>query len=386
MHILGVNCKCVCPLCNGPRGVSRKQTVDRIVHFGHRCFLPEDHFIRYHGMSKDCCPVGYYEGTDESVESVNKLFEDFKVTSRPKVIPKPVPTSRWTPLVPRTKATFGVPAVAAIQPYAKACDGNQSRVAPNMAMFNKGYEAKHFQDFIQPAHCDFRKQRIYERHLDDHYDDNGVGYEQEYEQLEFEFSGDQDMTSLGRLKLKKKVQKLLKDKFNGVKGLSPYYALIYKRNRAGIRDSVCFDPFHCIMNIASKIILLMKGEKFKVDKHLKLALCENRFPFIGLKSFEVEVDVGVKKKKKKSVKKTKRNQYSDISNSNLIPFTLSKKQQEMVDWRQNCIVLPYGHKTSNSFRFIFRQTGYLKGNDKINKMVDWLSQIYIDVFRFGGTV
>ena len=291
------------------------------------------------------------------------MFDDFKLSARPKTYSKPGLTPRWTNAIPRSKDVVAVPS------YSRACDGNQSNVAPNTVLFNKGYEWKHFQDFVYASHCDFRQVKQYTRHPDEHYEINGEGYEREYEELRQKLSSNDDNNALERLKIKKKIQKLLKDKHNGVKGISPYYALIYRKNRAGIRDSVCFDPFHCLMNISEKVLNMIKGEKFKVDKHLRLALCENRFPFMGLKTIApVDVGASVKQKKKKS-KKTKRNQYSDITNSNMIPFTLAKKEQQTVDWRQNCIVLPFGQKTSNSFRFIFRQTGYLKGNDKIK----WLT-------------
>lgn len=347
--------------------MSRKYAIDKIIHVGHREILPENHVFRYCGVSKCCCPKGYYNGADDSVAAVNKLFDDFKLSARPKTFMTPVLTERWTTGIPKSK---GVKAVPSVQ---RACDGNRSKAAPDTTLFNKGYQWKHFKEFVYPAHCDFRAVKKYSRHSDEHYDINGEGYEREYDELRDKLTSSGTVTALERLKVKKKIQKLLKDKHNGIKGLSPYYALIYKKNRAGIRDSVCFDPFHCLMNISEKIINMIKGVKLKVDKHAVLALCENRFPFMGLKRNRPTDDVNsgepVVKKKKNQKKKTKRNQYSDIANSNLIPFTLAKRQQELVDWRQNCIVLPFGQKTSNSFRFIFRQTGYLKGNDKIK----WLT-------------
>lgn len=371
----GVNCKCPCPCCNGPMGISRKQTIDRIVHMGHRAFLPEDHVFRYCGMSKQCCPRGYYEGSQDTVDAVNQLFNNFKpqnvltgVNATPQI------TERWTTPVDGKIS----------EPL--ACDGNDSTAKPNTVLFNTGYKWDDFKGFVYFAHCHFCKVRKYKRHPDSFYETNGIEYERSFnnntKKLRSEERG--PITALVKLKIRDKVRKMLKDK--SVKGLSPYYSLIYRKNRAGIRDSVCFEPFHCIMNTAEKLILGLKGEKYKADKHLILALCENRFPFMvaaitGNKASAVapaDNDVANTsnkrsfKRKKVPIKKTKRNQYTDIPNNSMIPFALVKSQQEMVDWRLNCVVHPKGHRTSNSFRFIFRQTGYLKGNDKIKWLTTYL--------------
>lgn len=345
--------------------MSRKSSIDKIVHIGHRRFLPENHVLRYCGMSQDCCPRGYYEDSQDSVDNVTKLFENFKFDSHLRSHAKPVFTTRWSTPIPKTKTE------SAVSARARACDGNQSVAVMSETMFNKGYKFSDFKDFVQPAHCDFTEVKKYARHEDERYDVNGAAFDKEFEKLmDASLRKYTVVTPAIRLKVKKNIlDNKIKDRFEGSKGLSVYHLLSYRKNRAGIRDSVCWDPFHTKMNVATKIINIMKGEKFKVDKHIQLALCENRFPFIGLKSATITVEPTAKGKKEKKSKKTKRNQYSDIGNSNLIPFTLAKLQQQMVDWRQNCLILPWGHKTSNVVRFIFRQTGYLKGNDKIK----WLT-------------
>jgi hypothetical protein len=358
-------------------GVSRKQTIDKVIHFGHRAFLPEDHIMRYFGMSNNCCPVGYYEGTEDSVADVNKLFNDFKlsdVVTGPAA--QPHATQRWTHMT----NTDAEPEITDERPdmtdHPLACDGNCSKVRPSESMLNTGYSWDHFKNYCFFAHCNFCRVRKYSRHPESYYTENGTKYDREFSRLTTYFKGkvSGELTGLDKIKIRDKVRKLLKD--FPVKGTSPYFMLKYRKNRGGIRDSVCFEPFHCLMNISEKLIVMLKGEKIKIDKHEKLALCENRFPFlVNSQKHKVTTTTNPKtviKKKKVSHQKRKRNQYSDIPNNQLIPFALVKREQEMVDWRLNCIVLPFGHKTSNSFRFLFRQTGYLKGNDKIKWLTTYL--------------
>jgi hypothetical protein len=374
-------------------GISRKQTIDKVIHIGHRAFLPETHIMRYCGMSKRCCPRGYYEGTQDTVDAVNVLFNNFKTAdvlldednATPKI------TARWTIGDNKKDKTFTSKPLA--------CDGNCSEAEPDSVLFNTGYNWDHFKDFVFFAHCNFCEVRKYSRHPDTYYETHGRDYEKKFSSYTRKFRSEINgpLTALIKLKIADKIKKLLKDK--AVKGLSPYYALIYRKNRAGFRDSVCFEPFHCIMNVAEKVIVMMKGEKFKVDKHLVLALCEQRFPFMVASTSKGKTTQGIEstaettnaatsssckrtlKKRKVSAKKTKRNQYTDIPNNSMIPFTLVKRQQELVDWRMNCVVLPMGNKTSNKVRFIFRQTGYLKGNDKIKWLTTYLkfSLIFSDL-------
>eukprot|EP01034_Spumella_vulgaris_P023718 gene23718-29970_t len=40
-----------------------------------KCLLPDDHPIRYYGASGRCCPCGYYDGTDASLEETKALLK-----------------------------------------------------------------------------------------------------------------------------------------------------------------------------------------------------------------------------------------------------------------------------------------------------------------------
>jgi len=123
-----------------------------------------------------------------------------------------------------------------------------------------------------------------------------------------------------------------------------------------------------------------------------LGMCEGRTPQIQLsKSVPVADDDAAliaeeeannpnnnKKKKKKKVKAkiidyhltpNKKNQYTEESNIKKIPYLLMTSQQKQLDWAHNCILIPKGLKSTHSFTFPMKHTGYLKGNDKIK----WLT-------------
>lgn len=199
----GVNCKCHCPCCNGPRGVSRKQTIDKVIHIGHRAFLPEDHVLRYCGMSGECCPNGYYEGTSDSVETVNTLFANFKMGA-PRAIRVPRVWGRKTDYIEETETS------PAVESVLTACDGNCSVVEPSTVLFNTAYRWSDFKNYVQFAHCHFCHVRKYERHPDSYYERNGQRYQREFNNIVQDLTieiGDRTITPLDRIKMADKAKK-----------------------------------------------------------------------------------------------------------------------------------------------------------------------------------
>lgn len=69
--LLAINAKNGCPHCPMP-GVSRWHCISKVIHTGHRCLLPRNHWLRYMGVSGKCCPKGYYEGSREEMKAANE--------------------------------------------------------------------------------------------------------------------------------------------------------------------------------------------------------------------------------------------------------------------------------------------------------------------------
>ena len=59
-----------------------RPALHKCVYVGHRRFLPINNRIRWFGSSRSCCPEGYYEGTDESRNSVTTLVEETRISTK----------------------------------------------------------------------------------------------------------------------------------------------------------------------------------------------------------------------------------------------------------------------------------------------------------------
>jgi hypothetical protein len=62
---------------------------------------------------------------------------------------------------------------------------------------------------------------------------------------------------------------------------------------------------------------------------------------------------------------TKKHKKQKLNVEKIVPWTLSKKVQDIVDSCLKCIVVPVGNTQNFEVRNLFQQTGMLKGHAKI---------------------
>lgn len=90
--VLGVQCtsaKVACPICRQIHGVYRK-SLKKVIHGGHRKFLPMSSILRKYGQSGMCCPLGYYDADyEEDIKPRNSIDNE-------EIFPKVINTSNQT--------------------------------------------------------------------------------------------------------------------------------------------------------------------------------------------------------------------------------------------------------------------------------------------------
>jgi hypothetical protein len=358
-------------LCTGSSALLRTTTINKVPIVGHRDMLHDGHPARRCGMSGHCCPMGYYDSSDQSVEAVKKLFDSFNINDPRDVHKEPVFSAVRKP----------------------ACDNYKPLKSEELdlsnKLYNKDFEWSDFSKYTHYAHMCFRKPKVSQQRSDDYYEKCFENFNKLKIDKIKELSN-KGLTSDGILKSLTAYLKTVIVSTGGVSGRFIYSSLIYKR--AGIRDSVFYDGFHCLMNVADKIIAVSKGSKGKAFKTIKQCHCENRYPFIEYvrkKTGEIDQEVKTEDEKKQSKNrkvvdkhriKNKKSQYSDVQNNQRnIPWLFTTNQQKCVDWKQNSIITPRGLKGSHKFKFIFKHTGYMRGNDKIKFLTVFVNFVYCDV-------
>jgi hypothetical protein len=389
-----------CLYCNSMKGLTRMNTLGKIINMGHRCLLPDNHILRYFGATGLCCPRGYYDGTPaEMVAAKNDVEDLFNNTTAASLQARASNKNlKPRPVTGRSNSCDDLP-------NCQSGKGVRCQIVADSTLFNDKYSIHDFRSYIFFAHCDFRKSKSYSRRPNSFYKENGSYYDRYYNQV---YSSLLEQNQLSAVDLHKKTLHVLKknnvvEKCQGVSGESVYSKLRHYRGLGGIENSTCHDCFHSVGNFCEKSISLFKGVKGGSEKSMKQSLCENRFPFqdITKRASTGETKPKTKKqalKEKKDLEKAakkaaadfanpnkaKKNQYTNVVNDYIgqipnrrnLPWLLSLREQQMVDWRHMCIIIPIGLKDSFSFKFMFKHTGYMKGNDKLK----WLSVfIYFDM-------
>ncbi len=170
-------------LCNIMFGVSRKYKgmyLNRVVNIGHRSVLRDDHPLRYYGMSKKCCPSGYYDGTVKSVLNLrDQALEREKLLLTVPDNMEIFGSLSAEGIAKRIRETNWVLTTEEVKTLEKNCKGNRAKscdgyvlseknpdgkkVVRNSKLFNYRHSVESFEPYISYAHCDFRKQRKYKR-------------------------------------------------------------------------------------------------------------------------------------------------------------------------------------------------------------------------------
>ncbi len=153
-HVQTAGANAGCMLCNTMVGVSRKWNnyFDRVVYFGYRRLLPDNHWLRYCGMSKSCCPKGYY---DNNLDCMQRLIKTLKVkqeedkkerAKKDEEFIQPKFKKSMVQFIPHRLPTCTDQAAVGLQ----RCD----------CMLSKLFKYEQFILYVEPAHCDFRSQNI----------------------------------------------------------------------------------------------------------------------------------------------------------------------------------------------------------------------------------
>lgn len=217
MFSVGAGSLKACLLCNIVTGASRgkhKHPYGKIVYFGHRILLPAPNWLRFHGMSGQCCPKGYYESNDPDHDAtVQKIANDC------------------------TSATF---AKIKFDPkYAKLCSNYKSKVVCtsnskmsdieqiDTSMFQSGFSYEIFSNYLEFANCDWREPRDFKRRENKFYEaaanTSEAGKKCDGEKWKCE---------------------------NGVNGRCVFSDVL----GSSIEESFCYDPFHAMKNFCDDII------------------------------------------------------------------------------------------------------------------------------------
>jgi hypothetical protein len=143
-------------------GISRKADgllLKTVVNFGHRGTLQANHPFRFVGASRKCCPIGYYEGTQKSIEDLKQIVAKFDVKEalmNYEIDKLPIATHNTSRL---------------------GCDGSACykglKFSTADKLYNEGFTTQDFMPFLCFSHCDFREPIIYERRDDLYYLENG---------------------------------------------------------------------------------------------------------------------------------------------------------------------------------------------------------------------
>ena len=320
-------------LCNQMKGVSRKAAffnLKRICNIGARLGLPNDHILRYYGMSKQCCPKGYYEGSDASIENIRLLYLNATASNKERDVGVVVPaevnavigtaekiitttTTTSTAKNGNNKRTLSttVPLFAsssnnsnkkkkanendAVESHPKrvldderpeGCDGylfqphNTSSFDPasryNKMLFNNKYVVQDFEAYLDYAHCALSRRVAYKRRPNKTYKgdrSHSLNVEDALDDLTlnahlYSEIPDADLYTEEEVILTKQFLEEV-----GVHSVWVYDSL----HSARIKRALVYDPFHALSNLIKDIIAFLKGDRATEHATLRLCQIEGRF-------------------------------------------------------------------------------------------------------------
>jgi hypothetical protein len=374
MHIFSTNSYNWCFLCTGVKG-SRKKQVGTVCYLGNRGYLELESVLRLRGQSMSCCPRGFYGehashgiyGTSAKPNDINgrrarKLFADNPV-----------------PLVVSTKEE-----VKHVNP---CCVGSSHEENVADAILNKpsGW-----------LHTDIIDTRVMGRTIGTHlyYDHLDLRPVIKYERTSNESYYVRGMQAITR---KKKTETNSRGNSseeptddrtgnNGVKGIYFFAKLSY----ADIRLHMCWDPFHCFMNISLHVIQLLKNQRANSKTVTTYCSKSNLHPSLWHHLVTGDEEGG----KEKSNVSTAPHSSSSNPNapssgsrkrkkpeeSNLPAWVISKGVQTLVDNVIASILVPAGCKSDFQISDPFGCTGHLNGMAKIKVITVLMDLINLIIF------
>lgn len=219
--------KAGCSLCNTLTGVSRMvnhHPFKRVIYYGYRCLLPRNHWLRYCGMSKKCCPEGYYQGNNYDYNALKANPFDSTIEHEYNELNRSLKQSCDKSFAP---------------PKDKCLRTDKCLITCNKdSMFNGRFKRDDFMKHCEPAHCDLRCVQFFRRPKEYYESPNTCG----------------------------------------VTGSSVYSGLEASNNA----NAMCYDPFHAIKNFSTDIIKLLIGEEGCEKTHIEAMQYEGRFLRIKL--------------------------------------------------------------------------------------------------------
>ncbi len=284
-------------------GVSRKKVLlNKIINIGSRCSLHVNHVLRFFGQSGECCPHGYYEGTEISVEALmcqvcgtdvpsglmlsSRKMSVYYESRRKKILSTELKALAAVTLKNETKmkdnkkpnTVAAAKAVNAVELASHAfqlkeetriklsrkpvpvsdilyapCDNSAQPLTDGIcvSLHNSNFEVEDFEQFLEAAHCDFRAYKPPgARRSDKSY---------------------ADCAALGIERANKKTGE--REIVNGVKGHMRFASL----PSATTRNAIIPEPFHVLGNLAKLVINIFGGRRAGRDSTIQLCAAENRF-------------------------------------------------------------------------------------------------------------
>lgn len=323
--VQGVGSNAGCALCNTLVGVSRKadnHPFKRVIYFGYRRLLPINHWLRFCGMSKQCCPSGYYEGGVYNWNVLKKVeiseLKHVKNTLSSLCLSSACENedlNYWLQ-EEESKTTNDNSRKRKRQRKDNERKRNENErnenlpIEVNEAMFNATFSIQDFVNYCEPAHCDLRPQLKFERRPQSFYD----------------------------------------TKQSGVVGQSAFCKLDASNNE----NAMCYDPFHALKNFAHDIIRLLIGDEGCEKIFIEAMQCERRF--LGIRCND------------KSKTGAAKNRYEWG-----IPWLLSTDDSKRADAVLNCILIPVGLKEKFNSKNVLLTPGNLKGDELIHYLCGYMT-------------
>lgn len=384
----------------------------KICYIGHRCLLEYNHPFRFIGSSKQCCPQGYYDGTNESLEPLKKIISDCILD----------PSSFLSANKQAQPSVMAADSVARRRP----CDGNEAycqfknaMVLKNLHNYKAGEAEWIVGDFVKYmcfAHMDLRPPKTYIRTTDA--DFSKLAFDQSHIQKKADEvvvdkemnDGDGEEADDRSSDTDSSIQateepKRAKSSSVGVHAMWVYFLL----PSASICAALFYDSFHALKNLMKDTFCIFKGESIgATHKSVLLGFIEGRFPTIVPKVGRRIVETDVKKGNEKS-NNNKRAKYntisSDLSNSNTcsisngsnisssdtstkapeekyeyyfdftkakLPWVINQKERFYLETAHNCINTPVG-LVGFSAKNVMSSSGKLIGHDTIQFMTTFMN-------------